>query len=435
MTESLIVADTTAHLSFFAKNGYYQVGQRVFNHKVYALQEATRTGQDVSWNFNRLTYDSLDWTQTNGRSLQDLYRDRAWQLRQKYKWLCLAWSGGGDSTTVLDSFLLNNIHLDEIVILWPHSRLRGRYTASTDTRPQNMASEWDFAIEPKLQWIQKNHPRVRITICDVMAELEPEECRDDTILIAEKHSYSVIQRWRALDEILRQRTNEHDNVAGILAVDTPFLKIVDDNVCAYFDDMAANAGSKSDVMLDGWRRNIEFFYWTPDMPEIVREQAHAMLRFLNQYPAFRNAFSRWTTMSDGQCKEVKSENLEVSRRIKKAVLYPTYDVSTFQVQKQRNTHHSPEWFEWFHSDPHAKEFIEPWQHAVNAHQALIHPRFFFSINGVVAQYKRYQSRMYKIGKLLAVELIPDTVEYRVVKIGNRVINLKILIATDWMISK
>ena len=148
MTESLIVADTTAHLSFFAKNGYYQVGQRVFNHKVYALQEATRTGKDVSWNFNRLTYDSLDWTQTNGRSLQDLYRDRAWQLRQKYKWHCLAWSGGGDSTTVLDSFLLNNIHLDEIVILWPHSRLRGRYTASTDTRPQNMASEWDFAIEP-----------------------------------------------------------------------------------------------------------------------------------------------------------------------------------------------------------------------------------------------------------------------------------------------
>jgi hypothetical protein len=115
MTESFslpVVADTAASLSFFAKNGYYQVGQRAFNHKVYAMQEATRTGQDVSWNFNRSIYDKVNWMQTNGRTLDDLYRDRAWQLRQKYKWLCLAWSGGGDSTTVLHSFLLNNIHLD-----------------------------------------------------------------------------------------------------------------------------------------------------------------------------------------------------------------------------------------------------------------------------------------------------------------------------------
>jgi hypothetical protein len=432
MTESFslpVVADTAASLSFFAKNGYYQVGQRAFNHKVYAMQEATRTGQDVSWNFNKSTYDQVNWMQTNGRTLDDLYRDRAWQLRQKYKWLCLAWSGGGDSTTVLHSFLLNNIHLDEVVILWPHSRLKGRYNPSKDTRPQNMSSEWDFAIEPKLRWLQQNYPRVQVTICDVLSDLEENECHDDTILIAEKHSYSVIQRWRALDQVLRQRTDQHGSVAGILAVDTPFVKIIDDWLCVYFDDMAANAGSKSDVMPDGWARNIEFFYWTPDMPEIVREQAQALLLFLNQYPHFRKAFACWETQQS-TVTQTRRESSETARRLKKAVLYPSYDHKTFQVQKQTNTHHSPEWFHWFHSDPHAQEYLEPWQHAINAHQALIHPKFFVkNVNGNIGQYLRYQSPLYTVGKLHLNDRQPS----KITTINGKIFSASDLIATDqWL---
>lgn len=424
------VADTTADFKLFAKNGFYQVGQRVFNHKIFAMQEATRLGLDIAWNFNDDVYAKIDWSISTSPCLFDLYRSRAWQLRQKYKWLCLAWSGGGDSTTVLDSFLLNNIHLDEIVILWPYTRLRGRYTASLDTRPQNMASEWDYAIEPRLRWIQKNHPRVRVTVCDVMNELEREECKDDTVLIAEKHSYSVIQRWRALDSVLRQRTQEHDSVAGILAVDSPFLRVIDHKLCTYFDDMAANAGSKSDVMLDGWPRNIEFFYWTPDMPEIVREQGHAMLRFLNQYPMFRRVFAHWVTRPDGSVDQVSTESAEISRRVKKAVLYPTYDISTFQVQKQRSTHHSPEWFHWFHSDPHAAQFIEPWQHAVDAHQALIHPRFFVQVDNQIAQYIRCQSPLYQLGSLLPQNAL-NTMQHGEIEIGDRSVALKHLIQNDW----
>lgn len=40
------VVDTIAPFEHFAKNGYYTVGNKIFNHKIHALQEATRIKQD-----------------------------------------------------------------------------------------------------------------------------------------------------------------------------------------------------------------------------------------------------------------------------------------------------------------------------------------------------------------------------------------------------
>ena len=133
------IIDTTAPLNHFAKNGYYTVGNKIFNHNIYAYQEATKTNSDVNWHFNDEVFLKQDWKTPIQIPLLELYRMRAEQLRQKYDYLILCWSGGGDSTTMLESFLDNNIHLDEVVLLWPLKQTKGRYTVTANNDSTNMS--------------------------------------------------------------------------------------------------------------------------------------------------------------------------------------------------------------------------------------------------------------------------------------------------------
>lgn len=407
-SNNLVVADTTAPLHHFAKNGYYVVGQKIFNHKVLALQEATKTKQDIHWFFNNREFDSLDWRKPSRIPLLDLYRMRAWQLRQKYKYLILAWSGGGDSTTALESFLHNGIPLDEVVIMWPRSQTQGRYRPSMDTRPENMVSEWDFAIQPRLEKLRRDYPNLKITIRDVLANPNTCEHDDDTILISEKHSYSVIQRWRELDVVIREATEKHDNTACILAVNPAEIAMIGKYVATWFSDSAANTGSKSDYTLAGWPRNIEYFYWTPDMPEIVREQAHVMTDYLNAFPECRQYIDRYEIGPDRSIKKTVSVDVESTRRFRKMLVYPTYPLQTFQVRKQEDTHYHATWFHWFHSNPHAAEYEAPWRAAISAHQNLIDPSWFKIKDGKVISYHEFRSKFYIIGKLTDEKVITNT---------------------------
>lgn len=62
------------------------------------------------------SFEEADWSKEPTKSLQQLYKERAQQLRDKYNYLIVYFSGGADSITVLNSFINNNIHLDEVVI-------------------------------------------------------------------------------------------------------------------------------------------------------------------------------------------------------------------------------------------------------------------------------------------------------------------------------
>ena len=74
-----------------------------------------KTGIHPHWDFNESVFSSYDWTVEPNESIADLYRQRAQQLRDKYDYIVLMFSGGADSTTVLRSFLDNDIKLDEAV--------------------------------------------------------------------------------------------------------------------------------------------------------------------------------------------------------------------------------------------------------------------------------------------------------------------------------
>jgi hypothetical protein len=57
----------------------------------------------------------LNWKVEPTETLDELYVLRAQELRDTYDYLILCYSGGTDSTHVLETFYYNNIHIDEIV--------------------------------------------------------------------------------------------------------------------------------------------------------------------------------------------------------------------------------------------------------------------------------------------------------------------------------
>lgn len=402
------IADTVAPISLFGKNGYYVVGNKIFNYKIHALQEASRTGLPVHWNFNDEVFNNFDWAKRLNVSLLEMYRLRAQQLRQKYKWLVVCWSGGGDSTTMLESFLDNNIHIDELLILWPVSKSVGKYQPSLDTNNSNFMSEWDYSIRPRLDKLRAQYPKLNITIRDTFEDPPLDEDREDTMLIVEKHSYGTIQKWRELDYVLKERVEKHDSVAAILGVSPVEVAILHNTVLAvYFNESPAYPGSKSDITLEGWPRNIEFFYWTPDMPELIREQAHAVLDRINVSPQTRSLLHQYKINSAGILEKWYEPDPEIVRQFKKSVLYPNYPLDTFQARKQDDTHDRASWENWFHTNPHAEEFLAPWESAVKAQQRMIKDDFFVKKNGKIVSYKPFHTKFKIVGKLVDSDLVTD----------------------------
>ena len=88
----------------------------------------------------------------------ELCRQRAQELRNTYGYLRLWFSGGADSQTALDSFVNNNIHLDEIILTQYPDNINNANPAETSDR------ENAIAALPALQRIKHKLTRTRVTL-------------------------------------------------------------------------------------------------------------------------------------------------------------------------------------------------------------------------------------------------------------------------------
>lgn len=59
----------------------------------------------------------VDWKTEPSQSLETLYKSRAEYIRDTNKYIILCYSGGHDSTNILETFYYNNIHIDEILVV------------------------------------------------------------------------------------------------------------------------------------------------------------------------------------------------------------------------------------------------------------------------------------------------------------------------------
>jgi len=392
-------------LPLFANTGYYLVGNQITPSPGRAFQEATRTKQDVTWHFNEQAYGSINWRQAWRLPITEVYRMRAAQLREKYDYLVLMYSGGADSTTILEAFIDHNIKLDEIIVNWPISASEGKYTVSRDPVNTNFLSEWDLTLRPKLEWIAKNHPEIKITVIDSLKELPLREDLEDTFTISWAHNYVAIQQFRAMDKVLRARSDQYTSLAAITGVAPPRLEILDNRylaACFRTTDMMMN----SDAAVDNkWSRSVEYFYWTPDMPEIVREQAHIVLDYLNANKQAQRIFENQSIVTPNPVTFRTSRSLaelalhEQRRRLFKSLIYPKWNPNTFQAMKPTDAYDRTEWWKWFWSNPESKIYLDSWRSTIASENRMIGDKFKRQDHNGVTALKHFTSRYYVVGKL------------------------------------
>lgn len=98
--------------------GYFQVGDVKTFSKHEAFLHAKHDWSKVQFIYNDDVFSQYDWTQEPTEDLYTLFDERAKQLRSQYDYVVLLYSSGSDSQTVLDTFLRNNLRVDELCTLY-----------------------------------------------------------------------------------------------------------------------------------------------------------------------------------------------------------------------------------------------------------------------------------------------------------------------------
>lgn len=386
------VSDTTAPLEFFRKTGFYVVGNEIYNHKVNALEAATRTQQEVSWNFNNEFFESLDWKTPVLTDIRELYRLRALQLRERYDHLVLLYSGGADSTTILKAFLDNGIHLDEIIYDGPFTHLLGKHEVSNNPDPANLISEWDFSAKPTLEYVSKNFPRTKITLIDGLDRLTNEDYEDTCTLVL-AHNYVIIKRHRKIEERLREISdNVTKNFAVLPGIDKPHVVVKNNVFAAIFDDNRCFL--KSDYA-DGYHRVVEYFYWTPDFPEIPIKQTQLLYQAIAANPSIRYFFDVAMTTPE---QRLSDHYRFYKRNVVSDVVYPTWDLKTFQAIKSDSVVNSLH-YQW--ATDLDDQAIDSWRSSVNARLTMIDDKYLDKKDdGTLRGYRSlFPRRVYPVGLL------------------------------------
>jgi len=101
------------------KSSGWVVGEKFFHNKWKAIEYATKHPEFSYGAYcNDYTWDKADWTTEPKEDIRDLEIQHCEYLRKKYKTLVLYYSGGVDSTTVLQRFVENKIPIDYICVCY-----------------------------------------------------------------------------------------------------------------------------------------------------------------------------------------------------------------------------------------------------------------------------------------------------------------------------
>jgi len=320
--------------------------KKPFANKITALQYATANKQDVGFYFHNTVWDNFDRTTLGKTSLTYLYAERARQLRDKYDYLVLHYSGGADSHNILHTFLTNNIKLDEVTIRWPKHWLDGKfYTVNNvDTSAKNAPSEFNYTIQPTLEYLKKHHPSIKINIVDFtdglhnFVNVSNIETRIVDLNLSRSVLGSVVQRLNAdLDRQVASTSTE--NVGHMFGIDKPSIFVQDNNLYFYFNDISFESVRMSEGM------NVEPFYWTRDLPLLPMEQIYQVGTFFKENKQFLHLLN-----SPGKTAAQVNVEINLQQNLIKNVLYKhSWDFSKFQVDKP-NVDRS-DWYSWAHNSP------------------------------------------------------------------------------------
>lgn len=329
--------------------GYYRVSGAVYHNKIEALLSAG-TLHHPTWHFNEHVYDTLDWSIEPNFDIESLYAERARQLREKYDYVAIFFSGGADSSTVLNSFVKNNLFVDEVIVGHPESGLRD-WDQKTDSDPRYTVSEYYHTVVPQLKQLAVDSPNTKITINDYFQDMIDEYKSDEWILAARDYFHpSFVSRYSKKNLThVKKLCEAGKRVTFVYGVDKPRIAMMNGNYYCYFLDIIANTSTWD---LDDYSTaSTEYFYWTPDFPLLPIKQAHLVANWLDTPEA--NKFRRVVEWPPKNYEENQILKTVYDRAIREPI-YPGWNFDYFQTHKSTSAIRAEQdaWFFKHHQNTH-----------------------------------------------------------------------------------
>ncbi len=273
----------------FTKHGYYLVNGIKTLSKFEAWQFSKGNFRDIKFIYNDDLMSSYDWTQEPTEDIYELYASRAKQLRNDYDYLVLLYSGGIDSHVILETFLKNNLRLDEIC------------TCSNTIigKPGKFNQEVFNRAVPFVETLDLNALGTKFRLVDIGQPMVDQY--SDKFHLENHHFYSngAANNWTNVvrSHKLKEQITDHlklsaqgKKVCYIWGFDKcGNIDVIDNKYCFNFHSASVDLNIReyvNRITLQEKFANFydEPFYITKDCPKIIIKQAHLLVNVMKKIP-------------------------------------------------------------------------------------------------------------------------------------------------------
>lgn len=356
------------------KFGYYSVGNQIFKSKIDAFVTGTKTGVHPKWHFCDDVWGTVNWTQEPETSILDLYKLRAQQIRNSYDRVVIYYSGGCDSQTLVEAFVDAGCFIDEIVTVWHRDINNNPILNTSVTDARNYEAEFELRAKEGIEWIQKISPGTKIVYQDRSGDITKiyESFDGEEWLQGQRDVTNAMFKSRWALTYSRDQLIQLDRgikTAVVYGVDKPRVCIKDGNYCAYFLDSVSNQIGDAGMNRPEYDNYEElFFYWSPDLPEIVVKQTHMIMKWFEANPLLRPVLA-WPNHNIAHRNTYET--------IVKGLIYPRWDLGNFQVAKPSHSLFC-DYDQWFYTKLKDTTAFQVWNKGLD-----------YVIDNVDAKYLQY----------------------------------------------
>lgn len=313
------------------KFGVYEAMGTTFKNKIDAFYATIPHGHFPHWNFCEDIFSKYNWEIEPAESLSELYLGKAMQLRFKYDYIILSWSGGADSQNIAETFVKNNLKIDELIHRYYAPSLNHLIT---DRDARHLSNEMLYAVPVQIKKLRQYQPDIKLTLWECDKELVEfwQENRnvDDTINNTTPNDYAKQRALRVCSPEALQKFS-----VIIYGNDKPRILYKDEKFYMYFHDELVYRNTN---WLDINDTDVEcdLFYWTPESVKLLIKQGHIIKNWFKKNPQFLYLLTLDRSKID----------IEFLNEITNSLLYPGHDSSVWQVKKPKENQVPPAetWF-------------------------------------------------------------------------------------------
>jgi hypothetical protein len=336
------------------KLGCYRIGDLKFYSKLEAIEMHTKTGIHPHWDFNEAVFSSYDWTIEPSENILELYRQRAVQLREKYDHIVLMYSGGADSTTMLESFVNNGLHVDEVASYI-------NYDATGDKDNYLNAEIFRVSIN-KIDQLKEKYPWLKYRLIDLTDLTLDLFGQSETKFNWIYDMNMFFNPNAAARDQLALKVKEWADIihAGkkfciVWAHDKPRIHHENNRWTFKFIDLIDNGPTVKSISGQNPYTD-ELFYWSPDLPKIVIKQCHLIKNYLSNDLVTTLPFVS-QEKSDLAYRTINGVKHWLNNHGIHSLIYPNWDINTFSNGKPNSIIFSDRdiWFYNIENENHIKK--------------------------------------------------------------------------------